>query len=159
MKYLPKKTTKKSTKKVSAKTENKKIESKTKMVTRSPINHFEIPYENLERIKTFYSSVFGWELIDMPEMDYTLVYTTAVDRKHNSTTPGAVNGGFTKRNPVQAQPTLVITIKDIKETIKEIKNNNCELLGDVMPVENMGLYQLFKDPEGNVLGVFQPLQM
>ena len=156
---MPKKTEKKSFKIEATKKEQEKSEPKSKIAFRYPINHFEIPFDNQDRVKKFYSEVFGWELKDMPEMDYTMVYTSKIDEKHNPLTLGAVNGGFTKRNPIQQQPTLVMTVKDIRETMKNITDRGCELLGELVPIEGMGLYHLFKDTEGNVLGVFQPLQM
>ena len=151
---MPKKTTKKSSTKKSAKKETKQ---KGLEVPKSPINHFEIPFDDLGRIKKFYSEIFGWTLVDMPEMDYTMVYTDELDKNQKPITPGVVNGGFTKRNPIQVTPTLVMTVKNIKETNKKIQSFGCELLGDLISVGDMGLYQLFKDTEGNVLGVFQNL--
>ena len=43
--------------------------------------HFEIPADDLDRARTFYSSVFGWQLqtMDMPGGQYTSVVTTPVD--------------------------------------------------------------------------------
>ena len=35
--------------------------------------HFEIPYDDAARARAFYSDVFGWEAMEMPEMGYTLV--------------------------------------------------------------------------------------
>jgi len=29
---------------------------------RSPVVHFEMPYENSERVKAFYENVFGWKM-------------------------------------------------------------------------------------------------
>ena len=43
--------------------------------------HFEIPVDDLGRAKQFYGSVFGWELQDVPGINYTSVTTTPVDRK------------------------------------------------------------------------------
>jgi predicted enzyme related to lactoylglutathione lyase len=31
--------------------------------------HFEIPADNLQRAKKFYSTVFGWTMNDYPEME------------------------------------------------------------------------------------------
>lgn len=149
---MPKKSTKKRSKKpVSTKVVNKEVEK----VEKAPINHFEIPFENSSRIKEFYEKIFGWTYVDMPEMDYTMVFTSEMDKNNNPITPGAVNGGFTKRNSIQVTPTLVMTVKDIHQTIDKVKSFNGELLGDIIPVGDMGFYQLFKDPEGNVLGFFQ----
>ena len=153
---MPKKTNKKTTKKTKIKNE-----SKPEMVNKakSPINHFEIPFDDLTRIKKFYGDIFSWDFVDMPEMEYTMVYTDKVDKNNMPTTPGVVNGGFTKRNPIQAQPTLVMTVKDIYSTIDQIKNSGGQLLGELVNVGDMGYYHLFKDSEGNVMGVFQALQL
>jgi uncharacterized protein len=43
--------------------------------------HFEIPADDVARAKEFYSSIFGWQLQDMPEMDYTIVKTTETDEQ------------------------------------------------------------------------------
>ncbi len=56
--------------------------------------HFEIPVDDLDRAKSFYGSVFGWQLQTMSDMnDYTIAMTTAVDQQTQSPTePGAING-------------------------------------------------------------------
>lgn len=41
--------------------------------------HFEIPADDLDRAKKFYQSIFGWKIIDYPEMQYTIVQTVDVD--------------------------------------------------------------------------------
>ena len=156
---MPKRQKKKSTKKTTSKTTSKSpSQAKTKVVNKSPINHFEIPFDDQNRVKKFYSDVFGWSYQDMPEMDYTMVFTDKLDKNGQPTTPGVVNGGFTKRNPIQQQPTLVITVTDIQKTMDKIKESKCELLGELVDV-GMGLYHLFKDPEGNVMGTFQSKPM
>ena len=63
----------------------------------SKVVHFEIPTDDLERAKTFYGSVFGWELqtVPMNEGEYTSVITTDVDEQtQQPTEPGAINGGM-----------------------------------------------------------------
>ncbi len=156
---MPKKKTKKTTKKSENKSVTKKETKQNEVTkTKSPINHFEIPFDDLSRIKKFYKDIFGWDYVDMPEMDYTTVFTDKLDKNNMPTTPGVVNGGFTKRNPIQLQPTLVMTVENINETINQIKNSGGELVGELITVGDMGYYHLFKDSEGNVLGVFQSIQ-
>jgi predicted enzyme related to lactoylglutathione lyase len=45
--------------------------------------HFEIPADDVERAKSFYGSVFDWELqtVPMGEGEYTTVKTAAVDEQ------------------------------------------------------------------------------
>ncbi|HET7437826.1 MAG TPA: hypothetical protein VFN10_24180 [Thermoanaerobaculia bacterium] len=58
--------------------------------------HFEMPYENRERMKSFYESAFGWQAQQLgPEMgNYVVVKTTEGGPDGRPTTPGAINGGF-----------------------------------------------------------------
>jgi len=46
----------------------------------NPVVHFEMPAEDKERIKTFYTSAFGWQMQQFgPEMgDYILATTSEV---------------------------------------------------------------------------------
>ena len=37
--------------------------------------HFEIPFDDGDRARAFYLDLFGWELLEMPEMSYTMVTT------------------------------------------------------------------------------------
>ncbi|MFZ2535892.1 VOC family protein, partial [Methanothrix sp.] len=50
------------------------------------IVHFEIPADDIQRAKTFYSDLFGWRMESMPGMDYTMIDTF-----------GAPGGGMMKR--------------------------------------------------------------
>ena len=46
--------------------------------------HFEIPADDVTRAREFYGGVFGWQLREMQEMDYTLVETVPVDQGRRS---------------------------------------------------------------------------
>jgi predicted enzyme related to lactoylglutathione lyase len=85
--------------------------------------HFDIPADHLERAKQFYSSVFGWELADMPEMDYTVVKTTPVDEQTQlPSEPGAINGGMYRRSAdTPSAPVLMIDVNSVDDSLKEIE--------------------------------------
>ena len=36
------------------------------------IVHFEIPFDDGDRARSFYGDVFGWTTQEMPEMQYTM---------------------------------------------------------------------------------------
>ena len=38
--------------------------------------HFEVPFDDAARAQEFYRSAFGWTIMSMPEMNYTMVGTT-----------------------------------------------------------------------------------
>ena len=51
------------------------------------IAHFEIPSDNLERTKKFYTELFGWKMEKMPGTDqreYWTFFTTTNDRGSSS---------------------------------------------------------------------------
>ena len=41
--------------------------------------HFEVPYDDGERARAFYSDVFGWAIQYVPEFEYNLVQTGPTD--------------------------------------------------------------------------------
>ena len=58
--------------------------------------HFEIPFDDGARARSFYSELFGWQLQDVPGMDYTLV-TTGPTGEQGATEAGFINGGMGER--------------------------------------------------------------
>jgi predicted enzyme related to lactoylglutathione lyase len=120
--------------------------------------HFEIPAENLERAKEFYGSVFGWQLqtMPMPGGEYTIATTTAVDEQtQQPTEPGAINGGLMQRTEQTPTPVLTIDADAIDTTLKEIEAAGGTTVTPRTEIEGMGAFAYFKDPEGNVLGLWE----
>src|SRR3989338_7752024 len=117
--------------------------------------HFEIPAEDVERAKEFYTAAFGWKMNSMPEMGYTIIHTVEVDEKQMPKTIGAINGGMLKRTEEMCiqSPVITISVKDIDASIDKVKQLGGKIVGEKMKVSNMGLAAYFKDPEGNVLGL------
>lgn len=127
----------------------------------NPVVHFEMPAEDRERMANFYSSVFGWQAQMLGEEmgNYVTVSTTEVDEKGRPKTPGAINGGFyPKRDDAPMQhPSLVIATDNIKESMKEVTKAGGEVLGEPVDIPGVGSYVSFKDTEGNILSLLQPL--
>jgi predicted enzyme related to lactoylglutathione lyase len=119
--------------------------------------HFEIPFEKEEN-KEFYKKVFGWDLMDMPEMQYTIVRTGEVDENNMLKALGVINGGmFKKTGDSVSHPVIVIDVKNIEEKIKEIIVAGGELFREIMDVGDMGRYAQVKDLDGNIIGVWETL--
>lgn len=117
--------------------------------------HFEIPADDVERAKKFYGSIFGWEADDVPGMDYTMVRTVAVDERQMPTEPGAINGGMMKRGPDTPAPVLVIDVDAIDEALGRIEEQGGAVVRPRTEIPGMGAFAYFKDPDGNVLGLFE----
>jgi len=120
--------------------------------------HFEIPADDIERAKKFYSEIFGWKINAIPEMNYTIVNTGSTDNEGMVQEKGYINGGMLKRNEAVKNPVITINVDDIKSTISKIENAGGKLIKEPMKVGDMGLAAYFKDSEGNVMGLWQSLK-
>ena len=116
--------------------------------------HFEIPVDDLARAQKFYKTTFGWQTNYMKEMDYTMVQTTEVDEKNTPKRPGSINGGMMKRSRDVKAPVVTINVADIDAALAKIEKNGGKTLVKKMAVGPMGWSAYFKDPEGNVVGLW-----
>ena len=120
--------------------------------------HFEIPAANLDRAKDFYGSIFGWQLqtMPMPGGEYTTVTTTPVDgRTHIPTEPGAINGGLMRRDERTPAPVITVEVDAIDDALSEIEAGGGATVMPRTAIPGMGAFAYFKDPEGNVLGLWE----
>lgn len=119
--------------------------------------HFEIPADDLERAQKFYKSVFGWEMSQFPDMEYTIISTTPVDENGMPAEPGAINGGMLKRQRPVTAPVITIAVQDMESAMKSIKKMGGEVVRGKMQVGDMGYAAYFKDTEGNIIGLWQSI--
>ena len=116
--------------------------------------HFEIPVDDAERAQAFYRQAFGWELTNLPGMDYTLAVTGPTGDE-GPTEPGYIGGGMLQRqDPVQS-PVIVLAVDDIDAALKSVEANGGATIQGKEPVGDMGFAAYFRDCEGNVLGLWQ----
>lgn len=116
--------------------------------------HFEIPFDDGDRARAFYRDVFGWQLMEMPEMSYTLVTTGPVDEQ-GSTEPGYINGGMLRRESPNEGPIVVIEVDDIDASLAKVEEQGGRTLLGKQQVGEMGWTAYFKDVEGNSMGLWQ----
>jgi predicted enzyme related to lactoylglutathione lyase len=120
--------------------------------------HFEIPADDVERAKGFYGAVFGWQLDTQPigEGEYTSVITTAIDpQTYAPTEPGGINGGMMQRSADTSSPVITVGVEDIDRSLKEVEANGGTVVTPRTPIPDMGAFAYFKDPEGNVMGLWE----
>ncbi|KPK56313.1 MAG: glyoxalase [Thiotrichales bacterium SG8_50] len=124
-----------------------------------PVVHFELPYDNPNRIATFYESVFGWKAQFLGEQmgDYILVTTAEADVKPGAPA-GAIDGGFYRNNPdwPAHYPSVVIAVEDILSSMAKVARAGGKVLGEPMTIPGVGQYVSFLDTEGNRISMLQP---
>lgn len=97
----------------------------------NPVVHFEMPYKNSKRVSKFYGSVFGWGMNDAgPDMGgYILAQTAETDKNMMVKTPGTINGGFYDRTKGKPEPSVVISVADVKKSMAAVKKAGGKILG------------------------------
>jgi predicted enzyme related to lactoylglutathione lyase len=130
----------------------------------SPVVHFEMPYEDRDRMASFYTKAFGWQPQMLgPEMgEYVVVGTSELDEQTKfPKKPGMINGGFFKKTKDNQLPSIVISVDDIRAAMKDVEAAGGKVIGAQKPGEpddipGVGLYISFVDTEGNRVGMLQP---
>ncbi len=122
--------------------------------------HFEMPYEDPERLVKFYTQAFGWQMQKLGQdmADYITATTTETDENRMIKKPGAINGGFYSKKPdwPAQYPSVVIAVDDIKKAMKKVAGAGGKVLGEPMEIPGIGQYVSFTDTEGNRASILQP---
>lgn len=119
--------------------------------------HFEIPHDDGDRAREFYGKAFGWELMSLPDMGYTLV-TTGPSGEQGPTEPGYINGGLMQREGDFVGPNIVIDVDNIEDALQAVNDAGGTTVQERMEVGDMGYAAYFTDTEGNLLGIWETRQ-
>ena len=109
------------------------------------ICYIEIPAIDISESSQFYQQVFGWHVRQRGDG------STAFDD-----TVGEVSGTWVLGRPPSTDPGLIVSIMvaSAATTIEAIIAAGGEIVQPVNPDEHE-VYALFRDPAGNILGIYQ----
>jgi predicted enzyme related to lactoylglutathione lyase len=110
--------------------------------------HVEIPATNVEAAGKFYQDLFGWKIQPVPEMNYTM--WESVDGS---------GGGFPEvsADSPAGQVLVYIDSDDIEADLKKVEKLGGKVLYPKTEIPGMGWFGTFKDPTGNVIGLYTNL--
>jgi uncharacterized protein len=118
------------------------------------IVHFEIPYDDGDRARAFYERAFGWQLMSLPEMGYTLVMT-GPSGEEGPTEPGFINGGMMQRQGPFTAPNVVIDVENLEAALAAVNDSGGTTVAERQAVGDMGFAAYFADTEGNLIGLWE----
>jgi len=119
------------------------------------IVHFEIPADDVEKLRKFYSDLFGWKIEKMPgPMEYWGVATVPIDDKGMPVRPG-VNGGMMKKQNPEHKPVNYIAVESVDEYVKKIEALGGRIIVPKMEVPGIGWWASALDSEGNQFAILQ----
>lgn len=108
----------------------------------APVVHFEIYGKEAEKLRAFYTELFGWEIHADNPMNYGLVHTNAEDK--------GIDGGIAEGD---ARVNVVIEVDDLQAYLDRAVSLGGEVVTPVTEIPNMVTFAEFRDPAGNLLGI------
>ena len=121
--------------------------------------HFDMPVDDVEKTKEFYSKVFGWNFVDVPNMNYTMAHTGPTSQDGMNQEPGFINGGIYKRDDRSAKvPIIVIDVASVDDYVKKVQEAGGKVFKEKVQVGDMGFYAQVEDTEGNVVGIWENIK-
>jgi hypothetical protein len=117
--------------------------------------HFEVPFDDADRARSFYRDVFDWQIQPMPEMNYNIVSTGPTSDEGMPTEPGYIGGGMMQRETPVNTPVITLQVDDIDATLVSVEKHGGTAVGEKLQVGDMGFAAYFNDSEGNLMGLWQ----
>jgi predicted enzyme related to lactoylglutathione lyase len=116
--------------------------------TASRVFWFEIPTDNVERARKFYSALFGWKIEKFPG---------AKDYWHIDTGGGedAIDGGMLTRKHQQQPITNYITVESVTASAAQVEELGGKVMKSKTAVPHMGYFAICRDSENNEFAIWE----
>jgi uncharacterized protein len=122
------------------------------------IIHFEIPANDVEKLKRFYESVFGWKILFLGgPIEYWAIQTVPMDKEGKSLRPG-VNGGMYEKVSDENKPINYYSVESITEFLQKIVELGGKVVQAKQEVPEVGWIATAQDPEGNTFALLEPMR-
>lgn len=118
--------------------------------------HFEVPFDDGDRARSFYGEAFGWSFHDALGRHYVNVEPGPVDEDGRPVHPGSINGGLLRRESPTDRPMVTIQVDDIEAALAKIEEAGGTVVLSPQHVADYGKTAYFKDTEGNQMGLWEP---
>ena len=120
------------------------------------ICHFEIPVDDLERASEFYRGLFGWNITKWggSATPIAMVSTVPLDEKFMPVRPG-VNGMLIKKQHPHHPFANYVSVESVDEYLEKAVALGGQVVMPRTAVPGMGWFAYFKDPDNNILGLWQ----
>jgi uncharacterized protein len=126
------------------------------------IVHFEIPADDIAKLKKFYGDLFGWKIEKFPgPTEYYMLQTVPVDDEMVPVRAGVNGGLFRKKdaqNPQDAMVTNYFWVESVDEYCKKVEALGGKIAVPKMEIPGLGWWALVLDPEGNHFGLLEYLK-
>jgi uncharacterized protein len=115
-----------------------------------PVVHFEIIGKDAQKLQSYYSQLFGWEIDSNNPMNYGMV-----QREGNTNAEGIGIGGGVATGPegYEGHVTFYVEVPSVEAALAKAESlGGSRMMGPEKVMEDMEI-GLFNDPEGHVIGL------
>jgi predicted enzyme related to lactoylglutathione lyase len=109
---------------------------------RHEVGHFEIPADNVDGLRRFYSSLFGWEFEKGETQSYYMVKNAWI------------SGALMQKESPQQTSTQFISVESIEDYINKANQLGERVVKDKHETSE-GYYAVLEDPQRNSIGIWQ----
>ena len=112
----------------------------------SPLCHFELMSNDVDRCREFYGKLFGWQFDDQTMPGYTLI--------NAGTEP---TGGLMPKpaDAPNACMSVYFQVDDVDAALEQVQELGGRVVVPHTPIPNVGSFAMIADPEGIVLGLLK----
>jgi predicted enzyme related to lactoylglutathione lyase len=109
--------------------------------------HFEIPADDLNRAKSFYNKLFGWEIYESPgRKNYLLIKFNGEKR---------ISSSIIKRFSPRQTTIIYFDVPSVEEYSAKIQELGGKIVVPKKPVPGIGYFAICHDTENNNFGIWE----
>lgn len=110
------------------------------------ITHIDIPVADMARATTFYGSLFGWQIAEVPGFEGYPMWQA----------PNKISGGgLAPRSEGFTQPRSYVEVDSIDATLAQAVELGGRVVMPKEPIDATSWWAVLEDPDGNVVGLYE----
>lgn len=110
------------------------------------ITHIDIPVTDLARASEFYSTLFGWDIAEVPGFEGYPMWQA----------PNKISGGgLAPRDENFTQPRSYVEVDSIEEVLATARAHGATVVMEKSPIDAESWWAIFTDPDGNHIGLYE----
>ena len=110
------------------------------------ITHIDIPVDDFDAAKSFYSTLFGWQFATYPGFeDYPMWQA-----------PNKISGGgLAPRSDGFSQPRSYVEVDSIDQVLDQVSAVGGSVLQPKQAISDTSWWAVVQDPAGNAIGLYE----
>ncbi|WP_434811032.1 VOC family protein [Microbacterium sp. bgisy189] len=110
------------------------------------ITHIDIPVSDFGRATEFYSSLFGWQIAEIPGFEGYPMWQA----------PNKISGGgLAPRSDGFTHPRSYVEVDSIDDTVAKATAAGAEVLMEKSPITETSWWAVISDHDGNPIGLYE----